>query len=811
MIKMSQPIFPIESGIKSSKNERREKKNMRHCFTWVGIICCVSVLFAVEVGATVPFADDLPDIRLIRQGAGAPTTLTPAFDLDDYVIDNDDADDELSWSRSVQAGGPVVNIDDSSTQPALHDVDVLAQAAAGVWNVVYTVSAPDSQTDTTQSKKKYSSFWLTEPKFTADNRLSFKGAGKPRFTHVMLFDGSGSAQSTPSLLSYISPSQPFTGTSMISFGPLIAHSLGTGTPVEVARGNTINVYGGLGAQILTPSGVVALTPTGALSCAVLLSIPAVLQGSSFSDAGDWDGTVIMVAPAKEIERFPAATIFTDPTLAQNTGFEDIPAGAALQPGGAGTSTGGTFITGAWRIDALAGTAMPTFSLITAAQLAGTANVGNPANQFAGATSGNVLKIAMNNASGSTDMVGTVTGFNIRPVQPGEVYGVSMNVSTDIPSSQVANYATKVKFVLIAQTKPDLGLFTQSALLFAGAPLSGVDQAISLPVDGKWRQLYTEFIIPELNYDEGLMDLGCFTWFRAVAAAGTPAFNVYIDNVYFYCKGMSDMNYFDSNGEPGGLAEDGLANGVTAFTAYNPINPGTNGAIIDGSFETGTTLASNNWVFDANVRPGAVNVPSPSGTAGLATTGRLSSSGSAYAQIPSGTPRTAGQNDGLRFRDRGIAVNGLDSTGAGIAGAPDLSGEGYYGVSFWIASDATNLAANPEAKVTLLETRPTLNQIGGFVTVGPSCIPTSADGWYQYAYVGAFPDMVSGKDAMQRGQVIVDVMARYSRSVLADASFPPEYQGNNRPGYNANARIYFDDIRVHKVNDSTAYWNASLFD
>ena len=130
MAKFSKLVFPFDSGIKFV-TERRGKGNMRNYFKWIGLILCVSVMFAVEAGATVPFADDLPDVRLIRQGAGAPVSVDPAFDLDDYIIDNDTSDDAISWSVSVEAGGPIVNIDAASLQLGLHEVEVQALATSG--------------------------------------------------------------------------------------------------------------------------------------------------------------------------------------------------------------------------------------------------------------------------------------------------------------------------------------------------------------------------------------------------------------------------------------------------------------------------------------------------------------------------------------------------------------------------------------------------------------------------------------------------------------------------------------------------------
>lgn len=806
--------FPIFQGAVKKNYERRERKNMKHCFTWIGLICLV--MFSVNANATTPFADDLPDLRLAPQGSSSfPKSLDPAFDLDDYVIDNNNADDELSWSSVVETNGPVVNIDSTSAQPALHQVEYMENNQYGLYDVTYTVDDSVDGTDSTVSTVKYSTFFVTEPKFTADNRLSFKGPNKPRFTYVKMSPADGdSAESTPSLLPYLvsdlGTGAAFAAPTWLSFGPLLAYDLSSGSPVKVAQGNTIDILGALDAQVLTPSGVVYLTPKHALSCAVLISIPAVLD--TFDASGNWDGTVIMVAPAKRIATYPAqvAVWGANPPLAANTRFENIPAGAALQPGGAGVSGNNQFITAGWRLNSIGVLPTGTVSILTPAQLAATV-AGSAANQFAGATSGNCLQLDQNNAAGTQVMFTSLTCFDITPALPGEVYGISMNIATDVPASAIASIANKVQLQVQVQTKPDFGVYQITALTFDQG-VAGLG-TLALPTDGKWRQVYTEFIVPELNQNvDGLynmMQSGFLLNIRVQANPGCPRFRMFVDNVYVYNKGMSDLNVNDVNGEAGGLVEKGLAYGVTALPeVVNRIDPEVT-RLIDMAFESGSTLTDNGWV---NVgKPGYVRAAWYSGTSTVAIepTGRLQSSGSLSAQVGRVVPST--ESDGIEFRTKGIALNGAKNDGTPIANAVDYSGESYYGLTFWVTSGAADITQNPEVKVMLQEIRPVLNQVINSIIVGPSALPASntANEWYQYSLVGAFPDLGLGR-AMQGALVGVSVVALGNRQGFQT---PAPYDGviKGKPGSVGTARVYLDDFVIHKVRDLDTYWNASLFE
>jgi hypothetical protein len=554
---------------------------------------------------------------------------------------------------------------------------------------------------------------------------------------------------------------------------------------------------------MTPGG--GLTPGG-----------GTITGLTDPATQDWDGVTILVAPAKSIQTFNAMTgVFSSGTLAQDTGFENIPAGADLTVDAAPVAVTRTFVTGGWRWDEISGLNLPGIRIVSAGTLAGSV-AGDQNNMFPGATSGNSLCIAADNSSSGTTMFGRLQSFNITPIQPGEIYGVSMNVSTDIPGNDVANFAQNVKLKISANTQPDFGQFTACARVSAAAGFA--DAANVVPTDGVWQQLFTEFRVPALNFsaDQGtvggsgdinLADRGMRVAITLLVSANTPAFNVYIDNVYIYCKGLSDLNYFDSNGDDAnstGVIEKGLAHGVTAFTAYNAQNPGTNGTLISTDFEGVADLGDANWVADSSL--GFFSNPSTP-DAGIETQGRGGSGGSLRMAL-AGTSSNAGEIYGVRVRTRAIGIAGTDTQGAAIAaGLPDISGEGHYGVSFWVSTNSASIANNPQVKFSLQERRPTLNQVINSLLIRPSALPTVNDGWHQFSMTGPYPQELSGP-AMTQALLVID---QWSLNDFRSATEQGSFSGTNRPGYNSNGTVFIDDINVHRVRDNSAYFDYSIFD
>ena len=773
---------------------------MRHYFTWVGIICAMMLLCAVDAGATTPFGDDLPGVRMLRQGGGSlpggpAETVTGIFDLDEYVIDNNNPDSTLGWvvaTELAQGVSPAITIQTGNT------VDVGALSPAGVWSATYTVTDPSAEFDSVSSVKKYSDFWLSEPKFTSDSRLTPLASGAPRFTYVKLFDGSGTPEALPILSSYVEPP------SAVSFPTLIVHEWDSvaGTWTEFSRGSSVTA-GGLAASV-SLTGALNLTPSNqVLTCAVLIAIPAVAQGSSLARDGNWDGQVILVAPAKSFERFTQATYITDPavTLAMNTRFEDVQAGAPLQPDGAAatpTTAAPIYFAPGWN----AATSKITSGTGTIRILGEAAVTSVAPGQFPGSTSGNALAISLDDNQSIE-----LRSFNIPDVTGGQVIGVSVNVATDIPSSASAQYAGAVLVQLSVKTQPDNGQ-TVKNIWFRDTVLSET----SLPMDGQWKQLYCELVVPTLNRQvdntlvggvgtTNMMNKGLRTSMQFGVKGLVPgSFNVYVDNYYVYCKGASDLNITDANDAEGagGLVEEGLANGMTAAPAFYSDLAADSGAMIDGGFESGSTLAANYWI--EGPVPGLIN--GDTGLVGIETVGRVSNQ-SFYCELDIAATRwTRGEKDGNQVRS---VIAAGSSTRAGVpTGGKDLTGPGVYGISFWVSSDAADVRENPRLQIGLSERQPTRSKIGK-VLINPTTIPTANDGWNQYSLVANFGDQGAG-GTEQLGLALFNSAISFP----SVPSFGP-YTGNDRPGYDADARVLIEDVVLHKVDTNSAYFNYSLFD
>jgi hypothetical protein len=384
----------------------------------------------------------------------------------------------------------------------------------------------------------------------------------------------------------------------------------------------------------------------------------------------------------------------------------------------------------------------------------------------------------------------------------------MNIATDIPAAQAANFQRNIQLTMKTQTKPDANYQAASLLTDQGSAGLG---AMALPTDGKWRQVYTQFIVPKVSQEvDGLYNMmpnGFLMNFTVTVKPGCPQFRMFIDNVYIYSKGMSDLNVSDVNGEAGGLVEKGLANGVTAIPAvYNRVDPEVN-PLIDMSFESGPTLADNTWVDTG--KPGNVLTAwyTADHTVAIEPTGRLQSAGSMAVQLAHVTDPT--RNNGVRFRTKGIALNGRKDDATIIAGAPDYTGESYWGLTFWIASAAADITQNPEIKVSFMEIRPALNQSFNAMTLGPTGIPTVDQGWVQYSLVGAYSELGLG-NAMQAAILECSVVNVGGRQSFVT---PAPYDGTTKgkPGSVGTAKIFLDDFVIHKVRDLDAYWNASLFE
>jgi hypothetical protein len=460
-----------------------------------------------------------------------------------------------------------------------------------------------------------------------------------------------------------------------------------------------------------------------------------------------------------------------------------------------------------------------------------------------------MKIALDNASGAGNMLGVMISRPFRDLTPGQTYVAQLNYTTNIPAAQMANFSKRMYLQLQIQAAPDNTFFTSSRMAeFSAAQASTVvTNTVTVATDNVWQQMYVEFKLPENAF--GIPDApsvsGATTdprnWLtnfylnvRTFANQGCPAYNVYVDNVYLYEKCASDLNFFDANSDANnqGLAEDGVAYGATMLESLYFTPPGQGSSPMAMGFDAGTTLASNGWrnyFTDVSGSFAGLNLPAgtdPSLTMSIGTAGRLNSAGCLQLRIANGTPNqptnTQGNSvgvDGGRVFSYGIDLSGKVDGGTQINDPsgqplPDLSGASYYGLSFWVRSDAPDFRTNPHLKAYLQETRPGNQQQLATVLVGPAGMPRAGDGWIQYYCVGAFADWsAAGRKTMERVQIMFEPLADAKRRDLNYQSVAGTVMtkaNQATPGYNANSNFYIDDVAVHKVDNNDVYFNVSLF-
>jgi hypothetical protein len=828
-------------------------------------------------------ADDLPDVRLFQQGAtGGPTSAADVYDLDKYAVDNDSTDAQLNWGVNP-ATNPNVAIDTTSGQYGKNMVDLSAYNNQGLFPKVFTVTDELTDSGASTSSVKLSTFWISEPRLSSDNRFVFPGPSHPAFTYVI--GGLGTSGANVSTMGFKSFVQPQSMANSVWFGPPVGTRLGDnakfyGVSILTGGGGLTppggitdpgNLTGGGGISFMTMPGLVAtvlsetgqvyMSASGAMTCPYFIAIPAwaVSDGSWDVEDGNWDGTVIMVAKARYFE-YPASINAAYPreeaSIPIDSGFDSIPSGAPVQVGQDVTIPSGNtlpIVTGGWYLfrpgGASATTPAPTYRIISNSSYASEA--GSAPASFDGAHSGNVLRVSHNNASGQGPMVCNLVSRPMRGLQPGQIYVAQLNYTTNVPAVQAANYSERVSVQLQVQIAPDNTFFTSSRMQeFPGNPAGVVVDTMTVPSGFVWQQLYVEFMVPENAFD--VPDVASvsgstgeqFDWLtnmflniRTTAAAGTPNnYNVYIDNVYVYEKCATDLNFFDANsdGNNQGLPEPGISYGSTSLGDMY-FRPGTSGnpRMMEFGFEGGSDLDANNgWrnYFTA-VAPTfpAINLPTgtnPSLTMSVGSSGRLNSGGCLQLRITNGTPNqptnTQGNSvgvDGGRVLSYGFEVTGKienqtqmnDPSGQPL---PDQSGASYYGLSLWVRSDAPDFRSNPHLKAYLNETRPGNQQQLTTLLIGPTGMPRANDGWMQFYCVGAFGDWTgASRNAMERAQIIFEPLADAKRRDLNYASVGATVMtkaNQATPGYNANAQFYVDDVVVHKVNNDDVYFNVSLF-
>jgi len=367
-----------------------------------------------------------------------------------------------------------------------------------------------------------------------------------------------------------------------------------------------------------------------------------------------------------------------------------------------------------------------------------------------ASSGQALKVTLNSAS---DMVEVYSDW-FTDIEPGETLICQANVST----SAAAGGRTPT-FLLL------MGNFHIHSNYEGVALSTPNDTDIQVPTGGAdgWRTIQAKF-----KADTFAADVDGFNFyqrgyqllmvFKGDAYGATYPFTFYVDNVRVY-----------QAPDPIEAALGATAVSVTSQALSAPF---------DGTFEGATDLASSGF---------QVNTAENQGTAQIDTTGlnnMFSHDGSKALEvfIPGG----------LTFR--------IHTVYARVELAAGDAGPGIYGMTSWLKSNAGALKDLPD--VMVVSTDPAFRN-AVFTSTGIAALPLAGQGWKQIS-----------SPSYRVGTVVNRLWAYFIVKTAGDlndyAYWPAELKGVNQPGYESDARIYIDDIKIHKYQDDVRFFDRSVF-
>jgi len=141
--------------------------------------------------------------------------------------------------------------------------------------------------------------------------------------------------------------------------------------------------------------------------------------------------------------------------------------------------------------------------------------------------------------------------------------------------------------------------------------------------------------------------------------------------------------------------------------------------------------------------------------------------------------------------------------ASWAGGDDNRGAGLYALTLWHKTDAADVKSVPGALYGFTDMN--FRNIG-FTDTGYAGAPLGPDAWEK---VTVSLERLHGA----RFQIFVilraDLWLAQDSAATQRVYWEPLDFGSN-PGYESDAKVYIDDVQIHKVTDDATYFDRSVF-
>jgi hypothetical protein len=389
--------------------------------------------------------------------------------------------------------------------------------------------------------------------------------------------------------------------------------------------------------------------------------------------------------------------------------------------------------------------------------------GIPASSWA--TSGQALKLSTTTAS---DVVYVQSQF-FTDIQAGETITMSMNVTSDAP--ELGPVGSLITFLGNPHiTSNNCGVTLQEG--------SDAGDAAELPTNNNWRTVKLSLVADPLGaaVEDGTETVNFYErgYVCNIILVGiSSAFNVYIDNVRVHRSALDKDLAFGNT----------VAHLVGVKDASDDL--------FDGTFEGGSTLESVGWLVNPLANDGTSQVD----TSGVNSMFTHAGSNALEMFIP-------GNGRSSTLSEFAYTKLQLDATAAGEA---DYGGEGIFGLSLWFKTNSPDVKSLPDVLFALAD--PKFKNVA-FNSAGMVGAPLNGAGWKQVYCSSARVTSTLTKlwpFVVVSGDVIWTTAGGHIRPYWGSYGI----SGSN-PAYEADAHIYVDDVKVHKMMDECVYFDRSVF-